>query len=101
MVRSYGTNSLKGTNGHIDLSALPKNAPDLLSAPTATTPVFIAIAIAFSVLFSIIFALISLRAKLGPKLSAMLDRPAFHRASAWLGLLSFMIGKSYLRTFGE
>jgi hypothetical protein len=92
---------MKGINGHIDLSALPKNAPDLLTAPTATSPVFIAIAIAFSALFLIIFTLISLRANLGPKLSAMLDRPVFHRASAWLGLLSFMIGKSYLRIFKE
>lgn len=75
-----------------DLSALPKNAPDLLTAPTATTPVFIAIAIAFSALFLIIFTMISLRGNLGPKLSTMLDRPTFHRASAWLGLLSFMIG---------
>ncbi|KAF8507072.1 hypothetical protein F5888DRAFT_66989 [Russula emetica] len=75
-----------------DLSALPTNAPDLLTAPTATTPVFIAIAIALSVLFLIIFTLVSLRTNLGPKLSAMMDRPAFHRASAWLGLLSFMIG---------
>lgn len=75
-----------------DLSALPKNAPDLLTAPTATTPVFIAIAIALSGLFLIIFTMVSLRANLGPKLSAMLDRPTFHRVSAWLGLLSFMIG---------
>ncbi|KAN0125131.1 hypothetical protein V8E52_001683 [Russula decolorans] len=75
-----------------DLSALPKNAPDLLTAPTATTPVFIAIAIAFSALFLIIFTLVSLRGNLGPKLSAMMDRPTFHRVSAWLGLLSFMIG---------
>ncbi|KAI0283302.1 hypothetical protein BGY98DRAFT_718463 [Russula aff. rugulosa BPL654] len=75
-----------------DLSVLPKNAPDLLTAPTATTPVFIAIAIALSALFLIIFTLVSLRDKLGPKLSAMMDRPTFHRASAWLGLLSFMIG---------
>lgn len=101
---TYGTltrtSHLTGVNGRIDLSALPNNAPDLLTAPTATTPVFIAIAIALSVLFLIIFTLTSLRANLGPKLSAMLDRPTFHRASAWLGLLSFMIGKSYLRIFG-
>ena len=82
------------------MSALPKNAPDLLTAPTATTPVFFAIAIALSALFLIIFTLVSLRDKLGSKLSDMMDHPAFHRASAWLGLLSFMIGKSYLRILG-
>ncbi len=92
---------MKGINSHIDLSALPKNAPNLLTAPTATTPVFIAIAIALTIIFLIIFTLISLRANLGPKLSAMLDRPAFHRVSAWLGLLSFMIGKSYFRRMGS
>jgi hypothetical protein len=43
--------------------------------------------------------MISLRAFLGAKLSAVLDRPALHRASAWLGLLGFMIGKS-LRFLG-
>jgi hypothetical protein len=90
---------MKGINGHIDLSALPSNSPDLLTAPTATTPVFIAIAIALSAIFFIIFALISLRANLGAKLSAVLDRPTFHRASAWLGLLGFMIGKSPVRIF--
>ena len=38
--------------------------------------------------------MISLRASLPAKLSAMLDRPVIHRASAWLGLLGFMTGKS-------
>ena len=38
--------------------------------------------------------MISLRANLPAKLSAMLDRPAIHRASAWLGLLGFMTGTS-------
>ncbi|KAF8481213.1 hypothetical protein DFH94DRAFT_738725 [Russula ochroleuca] len=75
-----------------DLSALPSNSPNLLTAPTASTPVFIAISIALSTIFFIIFALISLRANLGARLSTMLDRPTFHRASAWLGLLGFMIG---------
>lgn len=46
-----------------------------------------------------LFTLISLRANLGARLSTVLDRPTFHRASAWLGLLSFLIGKS-LRFLG-
>jgi hypothetical protein len=75
-----------------DLSVLPRNSPDLLTAPTATTPVFIAMAIALSVVFFIIFTLISLRPNLGAKLSAVLDRPILHRASAWVGVLGFMIG---------
>ena len=76
------------------MSALPGNSPNLLTAPAATTPVFIAIAIALSTIFFIIFTLISLRAYLGAKLSAALDHPMLHRVSAWLGLLGFMIGKS-------
>ncbi|KAI9455857.1 hypothetical protein F5148DRAFT_1225366 [Russula earlei] len=75
-----------------DLSALPSNSPHLLTAPTATTPVFIAIALFLSTIFFVTFTMISLRANLGAKLSAMLDRRALHTASAWLGLLGFMIG---------
>jgi len=75
-----------------DLSALPRNSPDLLTAPTATTPVFIAISIVFSTIFFILFTMISLRASLGAKLSVLLEKPALHRASAWLGLLGFMTG---------
>ncbi|KAI0004301.1 hypothetical protein BJV74DRAFT_875995 [Russula compacta] len=75
-----------------DLSALPPNSPNLLTAPTTSTPVFIAIAIVLSTLFFMLFTMISLRANLGAKLSTVLDRPTFHRASAWLGLLSFLIG---------
>jgi len=75
-----------------DLSALPGNAPDLLTAPTATTPSFIAVSIGFSIIFFILFSLISLRAKLGARLSAALDKPLLQRISAWIGLLGFMIG---------
>ncbi|KAH9077840.1 hypothetical protein EDB83DRAFT_2346467 [Lactarius deliciosus] len=75
-----------------DLTVLPQNSPDLLTAPTATTPVFIAIAIGLSIVFFVIFTLISLRANLGARLAAALDRPMLHRASAWVGLLGFMIG---------
>lgn len=90
---------MEDINRHIDLSVLPSNSPDLLTAPTAATPVFIAMSIALSTIFFIVFALISLRANLGARLSAVLDRPAYHRASAWLGLLGFMIGKSLVRIF--
>ena len=78
-----------------DLSTLPSNAPDLLTAPTATTPAFIAISLGFSVVFFILFTFISLRTKLGAKLSAALDRPMVQRTSAWIGLLGFMIGADF------
>lgn len=83
---------MRRVNGDVDLSVLPRNSPDLLTAPTATTPVFIAMAIALSMVFFIVFTLISLRANLGARLSAALDRPVLHRGSAWVGLLGFMIG---------
>lgn len=93
---TYGTiiryRSLRRVNGDVDLSVLPQHSPDLLTAPTATTPVFIAMAIALSMIFFIAFTLITLRANLGARLSAALDRPMLHRANAWVGLLGFMIG---------
>jgi len=75
-----------------DLSVLPASAPKLLSAPTASTPVFIAISLVFSTIFVILFTLVSFRAKFGEKLSARLDNPMLNRAVAWLGLLGFLIG---------
>ncbi|KAA1472594.1 hypothetical protein DENSPDRAFT_191312 [Dentipellis sp. KUC8613] len=75
-----------------DLSVLPPNTPDLLSAPTQTTPAFIAVSLGFAIIFFVLFTAISLRAKLGPRLGAAFERPAIQRLSAWIGLLGFMIG---------
>ncbi|KAI0029628.1 hypothetical protein K488DRAFT_80076 [Vararia minispora EC-137] len=75
-----------------DLSALPNNAPDLLSAPTATTPAFIAISIGFTIIFFFLFTLMSLRHKLGARLATVMDRPGIQRISAWVGVFGFMIG---------
>jgi len=74
-----------------DLSVLPGNAPDLLNAPTATTPVFIAISLAFTIIFFVMFTLTALRSKLG-KLGPVFDRPSVQRYTAWIGLFGFMIG---------
>jgi len=76
-----------------DLSVLPSQAPQLLlTAPPASTPVFIAIAIAFSLMFLIIFVLTSFRHKFGEKMSAALERPFIHRAAGWIGFFGFFIG---------
>ncbi|EPQ60788.1 hypothetical protein GLOTRDRAFT_68732 [Gloeophyllum trabeum ATCC 11539] len=75
-----------------DLSVLPDNAPDLLSAPTATTPAFIAVSLGFSILFFLLFSMTSFRHKLGPKMETALDRPTIQRLVAWVGLFGFMIG---------
>jgi hypothetical protein len=63
-----------------------------LSAPTAGTPTFIAMALSFSILFFITFSLISFRHKMGEKLSATMDKPAIQRLSAWIGFFGFIIG---------
>jgi len=76
-----------------DLSVLPSDVSRWLSAPTATTPGFIAIALCFSVIFFVLFTLVAFRAKLG-KLSAQFERPMVQRATAWVGLFGFMIGLS-------
>lgn len=77
---------------HTDLSVLPGDVSGVLSAPTATTPVFIAIALSFSILFFLSFTLISLRHKMSPKLAAVLEKPMLQRSSAWLGVFGFLVG---------
>ncbi|KAF7791902.1 hypothetical protein EIP86_002927 [Pleurotus ostreatoroseus] len=74
-----------------DLTDLPSNAPDLLSAPTATTPAFIAVSLAFTVIFFFLFTFTALRSKLG-KAGVWFDRPMVQRSTAWIGLLGFMLG---------
>ena len=76
----------------LDLSVLPGSAPDLLSAPTATTPGFIAVSIAFTFLFFLLFTLTAFRTKMG-KAGAFFDKPLIQRSTAWIGLFGFMIGK--------
>jgi len=75
-----------------DLSVLPGNAPGLLTAPTASMPVFIAIALSFSILFFLSFTLISLRHKMNPKMAGLLEKPMLQRLSAWVGFFGFLIG---------
>lgn len=75
----------------LDLSNLPSNAPDLLSAPTATTPAFIAVSLAFTFMFFLLFTFTALRSKLG-KAGPWFDRPMVQRSTAWIGLFGFMIG---------
>ncbi|KDR85025.1 hypothetical protein GALMADRAFT_233596 [Galerina marginata CBS 339.88] len=76
-----------------NLSVLPGSAPNLLlSAPTASTPAFIAIAISFSALFFITFTSISFRHKMGSKLAGILEKPLIPRLSAWIGFFGFIIG---------
>lgn len=76
-----------------DFTVLPEDAPDdLLTAPTATSPVFIAIAISFSILFFLSFTSINLRHKMHPKVTGLLEMPMLLRASAWVGVFGFLLG---------
>ena len=84
--------SLLVAQGLSDLSDLPSNTPDLLSAPTATTPAFIAVSLAFTVIFFLLFTLTAFRGKMG-KMGNLLDKPSIQRTTAWIGLLGFLIGK--------
>jgi len=81
-------------NPNYDLGVLPSDASRWLSAPTATTPAFIAISLGFSTVFFILFSLIAFRAKFGGKFGAVLDRPMVQRVCAWIGIFGFMIGIS-------
>lgn len=80
-------------NPAYDLSVLPSDVSRWLSAPTATTPAFIAISLGFSTIFFILFSLIAFRSKLG-KLGPTLDKPMVQRVCAWIGIFGFMIGIS-------
>ncbi|KAJ3479929.1 hypothetical protein NLI96_g8717 [Meripilus lineatus] len=83
--------TLPAINPTYDLSVLPGSAPDLLSAPTATTPAFIAVSIAFTFFFLLLFTLTAFRSKMG-KAGAFFDKPVVQRSTAWIGLFGFMIG---------
>ncbi|KAF5314039.1 hypothetical protein D9611_006897 [Ephemerocybe angulata] len=75
------------------LDALPNNAPRLLlSAPSAATPVFLAIALALSVFFLFSFTLISFREKMPGKVGGVFGKPMVQRASALIGFFGFMVG---------
>ncbi|KAF9822213.1 hypothetical protein IEO21_00207 [Rhodonia placenta] len=74
-----------------NLSVLPSNAPDLLTAPTSTTPAFIAVSLAFTVIFLFMYTFTAHRGTLG-RIGAHFERPGVQRATAWIGLLGFLIG---------
>jgi len=76
-----------------DLSALPNSGSNLsLTAPTKTTPAFIAIALGLSVIFFFLFTLISFRNVMGEKMAAKLDQPLVAQVTAWIGFFGFFIG---------
>ncbi|KAF8814317.1 hypothetical protein BYT27DRAFT_7130124 [Phlegmacium glaucopus] len=80
---------------HYDLSVLPGELlQTILSAPSASTPIFIAIAVFPSIFFSVSFTLIALRHKCAkvPVLGGILNSQVLWRLTAWVGFLGFLIG---------
>jgi len=74
-----------------DTSILPGNAPSMLSAPVAATPVFIGISIAFTMIFFFLYTFTAFRHRMG-KFGAIYEKPGIQRATAWIGLIGFMTG---------
>jgi hypothetical protein len=91
--KTFGSSRLNLWIPDTDFSVLPGDAPSvLLTAPNASSAIFIAVAISFSILFLFSFTLISFRHKMNPKLAGILDKPIVQRLSAWVGMFGFMIG---------
>jgi hypothetical protein len=76
-----------------DLSILRSDSFNrVLAAPTAGSPVFIAMALSLSILFSVIYTFITFRHKMGDKVSAALDKPTVQHFTAWTGFFGFFVG---------
>ncbi|KZT02751.1 uncharacterized protein LAESUDRAFT_685041 [Laetiporus sulphureus 93-53] len=74
-----------------NLSVLPSNAPDIFDTPTTATPAFIAVSLAFTVVFLFMYTFTAHHAILG-RAGVPFERPQVQRATAWIGLLGFIIG---------
>jgi len=78
-----------------DTSVLPGNVSgNILSAPPATAPAFIAVAISFSFLFFFAYTLVAFRHKMSGGFANKLHSPMVQRLTAWVGVFGFMIGIS-------
>ncbi|KAG6336947.1 hypothetical protein ID866_2141 [Astraeus odoratus] len=78
-------------------SVFTSNTPSsVLSAPPATTPVFLAVALVFSFIFFVSYTAISFRHLMG-KAGEIWEKPMVQRISAWIGicLASFLIIRMY------
>ncbi|KAG9314389.1 hypothetical protein JVU11DRAFT_5186 [Chiua virens] len=73
-------------------SVFTSNTPSsVLAAPPTVAPVFAAISLAFSVIFFLTFTGISFRHFMG-KAGNVWENPMVQRASAWMGISSFIVG---------
>ena len=79
-----------------DASVFSSNTPSsVLAAPPTVAPVFLAISLAFTVIFFVTFAGISFRHLMG-KAGNVWENPLLQRASAWIGISSFLVGMWYI-----
>ncbi|KAF8560387.1 hypothetical protein OG21DRAFT_1594295 [Imleria badia] len=73
-------------------SVFTSNTPSsVLAAPPTVAPAFLATSLAFSIIFFIMFTGISFRHIMG-KAGNVWERPMVQRASAWIGISSFLVG---------
>ncbi|KAG6381202.1 hypothetical protein JVT61DRAFT_5605 [Boletus reticuloceps] len=73
-------------------SVFTSNTPSsVLAAPPTVAPAFLATSLAFSMIFFIMFTGISFRHLMG-KAGNVWENPMVQRASAWIGIGSFLVG---------
>ncbi|KAF9218930.1 hypothetical protein BS17DRAFT_790374 [Gyrodon lividus] len=77
---------------HYNTSVFTPNTPSSVLAPPPTVaPAFLAVSLAFSIIFFIMFTAISFRHLMG-KAGNIWEKPMIQRASAWIGISSFLVG---------
>lgn len=81
-------------------SVFPDDAPSaVVSAPPVASAAFIAVALVLTVIFFVTYTAISFRHLMG-NTGAVWDKPLVQRASAWVGIISFLLGlTSFLVVF--
>ncbi|KAH8102616.1 hypothetical protein BXZ70DRAFT_929237 [Cristinia sonorae] len=78
-----------------NISVLPSGTPDLLTAPVASTPIFIGVSLVFTLIFFFMFTFLSLRHKMGKAASnARFESPGIQHATSWIGLIGFLMGST-------
>ncbi|KAI9572936.1 hypothetical protein HD554DRAFT_2320275 [Boletus coccyginus] len=69
----------------------PNTPSSVLAAPPTAAPAFLATSLAFTIIFLIMFTGISFRHLMG-KAGDVWEKPMVQRASAWIGISSFLVG---------
>ncbi|KIJ14794.1 hypothetical protein PAXINDRAFT_169468 [Paxillus involutus ATCC 200175] len=77
---------------HYNTSVFSSNTPSSVVAPPPTiAPAFLAISLVFAFIFFVSFTAISFKHLMG-KAGGLWEKPMVQRASAWIGISSFLVG---------